>query len=368
VSSASLALAAAVVALLVVAIVGLAGRRGRARSDARMSEALQAVGARLDALSDQVADALEEARDEGLRTRALGDLVGSLDLDETLARTVELAAGIRGVDAALVRVAALDGNQHVASRGIPADEAARQVVSGPPDGRVVDAVAISYVYPNAGEPPGALRSGLAVRLEVEGETIGFLAAYSYDPPPRLGPEVVSRLLAIAAAAAPAVDTARRFREARAAADEDAVTGLPGRSSFHDALTREVARAHRYERRLALLVVDVDDFHLVNDRVGQLGGDGVLADVAAVVRAAVRRADSAFRIGGDEFAVLLPEAERHDGEGLFARVLAGVAERRPGTSLSGGVASLSAEDDALTLLDRAEGALRSAKSAGKGTSA
>ena len=70
---------------------------------------------------------------------------------------------------------------------------------------------------------------------------------------------------------------------------------------------EVARAHRYGRRLALVIFDLDDFKAINDRIGHLAGDGVLAEVAERVRAVVRSADVACRVGGDEFAIILPES-------------------------------------------------------------
>jgi diguanylate cyclase (GGDEF)-like protein len=368
VTIAVLALVAALAALAVVLLVAVAGRRTHARSEERITAAVRELGTRMDALTEELSDAVDRAREEGLRTRALGELGGTLDLDEALARTVEAAAVVRGVDAAVVRVTSLDGTPLVAAVGVPRDEAERQIVSGPPDGRGARAVQLSYVYREGEEPPGALRSGVAVTLEADGEPLGFLATYSYDHSARLGAESLARLEAIAAAAGPTIDTARRFREARAAGDQDAVTGLPGRGSFHDALAREVARAHRYERRLALLVLDVDDFHGVNDRLGQLGGDEVLAATASLVRGALREADVAYRAGGDEFGVLLPESARIDAEGLFARVLATVRRHHAGLSLSGGIAELQPGDDALTLFERAEDALHRAKSVGKGTAA
>jgi diguanylate cyclase (GGDEF)-like protein len=77
----------------------------------------------------------------------------------------------------------------------------------------------------------------------------------------------------------------------------------------------VCTAGRYERRLALIVVDIDDFKAINDRIGHLAGDSVLAVVAERLRSAVRRADVPCRVGGDEFAVILPEATLRDAEQL-----------------------------------------------------
>ena len=70
---------------------------------------------------------------------------------------------------------------------------------------------------------------------------------------------------------PALDNAFRYREARRLADTDALTGLRNRRFFHETLQRECTRAHRYGRSLALLVLDVDDFKAINERVGHLAG-------------------------------------------------------------------------------------------------
>ena len=88
-------------------------------------------------------------------------------------------------------------------------------------------------------------------------------------------------------AGPAIENARRFREARHQADLDALTGLHNRRYFHETLARETARAQRYNRRLALIVFDLDDFKAINDRIGHLAGDTVLAEVAERVRDVVR---------------------------------------------------------------------------------
>jgi diguanylate cyclase (GGDEF)-like protein len=363
-----IALGAATAALVVVALSAAATRRARDASEQRITAALREMASRMDGLAGDLAVAIEHSRDDALRSRALGDLGGTLDLDEALARTADAAASVPGADAAVVRVAGLDGAMLVAAAGVARDEAERHVVTGPPDGRDARAVTLGYVYRDGEDPPGALRSGLVVPLEADGETIGTVAVFSHDPAPAPGADAVPRLEAIAAVAGPAIDTARRFREVRDAGDHDAVTGLPGRRSFHEDLAREVARAHRYERRLALLVLDVDDFHSVNDRLGQLGGDDVLGATAALVRGALREADVPFRTGGDEFAVVLPESARIDAEGLFARVLAAVRRHQTGLSLSGGIAELRPDDDALTLYERAEEALQRAKDVGKGTAA
>ena len=154
---------------------------------------------------------------------------------------------------------------------------------------------------------------------------------------------VRQLETLALRAGPAIENARRFREARQLADLDALTGLHNRRYFHETLARECARAHRYERKLALIVFDLDDFKEINDRIGHLAGDTVLAEAAERVRDVVRTADIACRVGGDEFAVILPESSLNDADQLYRRIQNAVSSRPLGQAgklyLSAGVAEL-----------------------------
>jgi diguanylate cyclase (GGDEF)-like protein len=366
-----IALAAALAAIAVVATLAFAGRSTRSRTDVRIAAALDDMGARMDALTRNLNGTLARVEADTAHTRALGEIAGSLDLDEVLARTVDAAIALAGADAAVVRVL-VDGKPLVAARGVPVDEASAQVLLGPPDGAATRAVGLSFVYRPGAEPPGALRSGYGVPLIVGGEASGFLAVYSHDLTAAPGEEQLAQLEALAEAAAPAIDNAARFKEARHLAEVDALTGLQNRRTFHETLAREVGRAQRYDRRLAVLLVDLDDFKAVNESIGHLAGDQVLSEVAQRIRDAVRGADVACRIGGDEFAVVLPESGRIDAEGLFARVQATLRRtppaQAPSLTVSGGIAELAADDDAIALFERADDALYRAKAAGKGTAA
>ncbi len=154
--------------------------------------------------------------------------------------------------------------------------------------------------------------------------------------------------------------------ARELADLDSLTGLLNQRSFHDLLGHEVARAHRYKRRLALIIVDVDNFKSINDEIGHLEGDTVLNEVAGRVRTAVRAADIACRIGGDEFAVILPESTGADAQALADRIVLGVADpplpEAPTLSISAGVAELRDGDSANDLFARADKDLYSVRGA------
>ena len=101
---------------------------------------------------------------------------------------------------------------------------------------------------------------------------------------------------------------------------DHLTGLGNRRAFHERLEDEVQRARRHNRKLSLLVLDVDHLKHVNDARGHVAGDDVLERVGALVRDGCRREDGAYRIGGDEFALVLPETN--------AEQASIVAERSP----------------------------------------
>jgi diguanylate cyclase (GGDEF)-like protein len=130
----------------------------------------------------------------------------------------------------------------------------------------------------------------------------------------------------------------------------------------------VARANRYERRLALIVFDLDDFKKVNDRIGHLAGDAVLAEAAERLLAVCRSADIACRVGGDEFAIVVPESGAEDAEQLAIRIAREIAARPiagAGTvNVSAGIAELRPADSGADFFERADEALYRAKELGK----
>ena len=358
-----IALAVAAGALVFVIPLWFRTRPAQPAAGRELTGTIAEVNARMERLAGDVADALDRARSEGARGRALGDLAGSIDLDEVLTRTLEAATQSRGVDAALVAVKGLGGEPVVAGLGV---EAERAPEIGPPDGSRPRAVRLSYVQEAEGQQ---LRSALAVPLVTDGMELGYLVAYARGGGDVLGDATMRQLEELAERAGPAIDNARRFREARQLADMDALTGLHNRRYFHETLSREVARAVRYERELALMVLDLDDFKAITDRIGHLAGDGVLAEAAERLRDVVRSADVACRVGGDEFAIILPESTVADAEGLYGRLQATMAKRPVGQAsrleISAGVAELRTEDDAVAFFERADEALYHAKRSGKG---
>ena len=92
---------------------------------------------------------------------------------------------------------------------------------------------------------------------------------------------------------------------------DALTGLGNHRAFQEELSRQLEQATRHGTTLALLLVDVDDLKKVNDERGHANGDELLAGLGRITTNAIRRGDRAFRVGGDEFAVILPERRHRD---------------------------------------------------------
>lgn len=345
------------------AFVVALSRRASRRGDERVGKVVSALEARLDELARDLAGAVERAEEEARRSRFLGGIAGSIDLDEVLERTLEAAASLPGADAALIRVETADGEPTVAAHGIPQEEAERQALSGPPDGSASRAVELVYRYGDD-VPVEAIRSGVAIPVPDGKHSLGLLAIFTRDPDRRFGEADVKRLEELAERAGPTIENARQFREARLQADLDSLTGLHNRRYFHETLAREVARAHRYGRTLALVLFDLDDFKEINDRLGHLGGDSVLAEAAERLREAVRSADIPCRVGGDEFGVIVPEAGEGEAQLLVGRLQRAISSRPLGHAgrvrMSAGLAELRAEDDAVALFERADEGLYAAK--------
>jgi diguanylate cyclase (GGDEF)-like protein len=367
-----LALGAALLALVLAGAVLALRRRTAPREE--IERLLDASNRRLERTLRDLGGALENAQAETRRSRLLADIASTIDIDSVLERILAAGASLAGVDAAMILIPDdEDGEPLVATIGMSPEEALRQPVSSPPGGGA-RAVRIAYRYSereeSASEEGELIRGGVAVPLRNdEGEVAGTFAVFWRGPGRDATEEELTEVEELAASAGPAILNAQRFREARQLADLDGLTNLHNRRYFHETLARECARAQRYDRRLALVVVDVDDFKAINDRIGHLAGDGVLASVAERLQSVVRGADIACRVGGDEFAVILPESSLADAEQLYRRIQFAVSSRAIAPAerihVSAGIAELRPDDDAVTFFQRADGALYRAKGSGKG---
>lgn len=127
---------------------------------------------------------------------------------------------------------------------------------------------------------------------------------------------------------------RRLRASHEAlwalARRDELTGVGNYRSLHERLAEEIARHRRHSREFALILLDLDGFKAVNERLGHLEGDRLLAEIGVALSDEVRAEDSVFRQGGDEFAVIVPEADAEEAEEVAARLRARISRRGFGT--------------------------------------
>ena len=194
-----------------------------------------------------------------------------------------------------------------------------------------------------------------------------------NPSDRLVPSAdrLQALRIFANDAAAALVSGRHLGELRFLADHDPLTRLLNRRAFVTRLEGEVARAVRYGRSFGLVVADLDGFKQLNDRFGHACGDEALVAFANVLVESLRKPDDAFRIGGDEFAVLLAEATEEDTRQVVARVETLLQELDSGrerwaadiSASFGSAACPEDADDAQTLFRLADEALYDAKRSG-----
>lgn len=152
---------------------------------------------------------------------------------------------------------------------------------------------------------------------------------------------------------------------------DHLTGLYNARHFHDQLQTEIIRHNRYQRPLSLLMIDIDHFKRYNDTYGHLAGDRILSNMGEAIAAILRTPDTAYRYGGEEFAVILPETDLES---------ASLAAKRIKNEVEGELAAHGNDNDPITisigatayrpgetpdaLLDRADKAMYAAKNKGR----
>lgn len=238
---------------------------------------------------------------------------------------------------------------------------------------IVEDTATAAFFNNPLALDEGIRSLIAVPLKIQNKNVGIL--YVDDFAARTFPEERLRLLPILASfAAMSIENAKLHEKMRALACTDGLTGLYNHRQFKQMIKDELGRAVRYEKALSLLMFDIDDFKKFNDTYGHPIGDQVLVTVAEILRETLREYDLAFRYGGEEFIVILPETDMDEAlaaaerarrtiEAESARCLLGVAAH--GVTVSVGVASYPRDaQDVDGLLKTVDELLYKAKALGK----
>lgn len=161
---------------------------------------------------------------------------------------------------------------------------------------------------------------LALPLRVSNKTIGAISIYSENPM-----ENMSLFSTLAEQISLGVMNALNYKHISEESITDNLTSLYNRNYFNTAINKELARSSRVEKPISLIILDIDDFKKLNDSCGHLKGDQVLRDVAYIVKNNIRTMDSAFRYGGEEFIVLLPETESNEAGKIAERIRKSVEE-------------------------------------------
>jgi diguanylate cyclase (GGDEF)-like protein len=361
--------------------------------DVRSRDEVGQLAAAFNRMTEQLRGQVQALEDSARQLRAgvgrLGDALGGThDLDRILAVVLEtaMAATAARAGAVLLRDAStgeltVSAGRNLEERGVPPR------LRVPADVGLTGAVARSgrplrgrsgtgrdELLPGPGEPSGA--PVVAVPLTSSSTVIGVLLLWDRASDVDFTEDDLATLRAFTSQATVAVDNVLLHEEARRLSVTDGLTGLANYRGFTLTVGKEVERAVRFERPLALLLLDLDHFKLVNDVCGHPRGDAVLVELAARVRSQIRDVDTLARYGGEEFVVVLPETDRAGAVQAAERICAAVRRRPFGergedgeepidVTLSLGIAVFPDHGTSSTaLLRRADEALYAAKRGGR----
>jgi len=160
---------------------------------------------------------------------------------------------------------------------------------------------------------------LLVPMKSDGRLVGILALSKKRSGGLYSSDDIDLLIKLINEAAPAIENAQLYAQAKDRAHIDELTGLLNHGYFHDRLDEEVARCSRFGDIFSLLFLDLDLFKAYNDVYGHLAGDDILREIAQYIIDSIRGIDIAFRYGGDEFTVILPQAPLDDAYNVAERI-------------------------------------------------
>src|SRR3954470_12011268 len=280
---------------------------------------------------------------------SLQDLVSALQLDDVLAKIRKNAqVAIGGKEFALL-VNEADGIRCMSSSTLPRESIAALeswAAAGGAGGRELPTLLddLSQVPSLAALPRDRalpLRSLCSAPLVFRGRSLGVLVALANAEGGFL-PHDVELLQSYAAQAAIALENARLYEAQEQLATRDPLTGLHNHREFHEAIARELEECRRHGGSMAVVLLDLDDFKRVNDTSGHDAGDSLLLAAAAELSKACRASDQAFRIGGDEFGLLLPRSSRRDAIPVAERAVEAMTDVDSRVSVSYGIAEWPAD--------------------------
>lgn len=226
--------------------------------------------------------------------------------------------------------------------------------------------------PSPAEPPAGAAPAVALPVRAGGHIWGVLALYGHSAGETFSASDVQTLTALVRQVEPAIQNTYLYEEAERLAITDGLTSLWNRRHFELRAKAELQRAVRFGEPFSIVMVDVDWFKRVNDEHGHQTGDAVLIELAQRFIGAVRDVDVVARIGGEEFALILPSTDEPGGAQAAERVRAAVAaspfalqDGALAVTVSAGVATWPVNGTTVReLLASADAALYEAKEAGR----
>jgi GGDEF domain-containing protein len=339
-----IAVGATALAALFLAVCVVLAARLRRGGDAAARSRRGAELAREEVRRERAAST--RARSELHWVRHLAEVGAAESIESSLRRVLESAAGLADAAAAMLVLPQPDGDPLAATFGLSPEESSRELLGMPPGGGEARAVSLGYRYSEdeALYDEFRLTGGAALPVpDRDGSRLGTLAVFWRRVERELTEEELERLEGLTAALGPSLRNVFRFEELRRAVDRDVVTGLPGRRSLQEALEIECARARRYTHPLSLLLLRASGEERMRAAAGRLGSD-------------VRAPDVVHHLGDGRFAVVLPESSLVDAERLSRRLRLSLGEGQTPAAF----VELRFEDDAVSLLERAEAGLAGAE--------